>query len=301
MAQFIVLSSNEKLMNRLRIFTNRLNDPINEFFTSITTFYFAFNIMVFIVTSGVFVYENRSNLIVALRTAMVVIGCSQALGMFFSVGINMPKVKALHLKLQKIVNETAQGIIISNFGCNRYTSVLFEFPLKFTEFVSIRNNFHLDGENDVSKLYWKTELKCRRVVKMMLYYIYFHQWTFITAILYALFNIGTGNFDTSTWNLPLNLIAPFNTQSVWGWLLKWFFEFSSGLSYALCNIMTTSYFICFCLYIGAICNHFSMLMDSARHNVRQNQKDHCQNHHEIWLTVHSKLTQCINLHDNVLE
>lgn len=115
MGKFKVLSSNEMLMNRLRIFTHRLNDPINDFFKSITTYYFALNIMAFIVTSGVFVYENRSHLIVALRTAMVVIGCSQALGMFLSVGTNMLKVKALHLKLQSIVDETAQGYINLNF------------------------------------------------------------------------------------------------------------------------------------------------------------------------------------------
>lgn len=151
------------------------------------------------------------------------------------------------------------------------------------------------------KMYWKTELKCRRVVKMMLYYIYFHQWTFIMAILYAAFSLCTGNVDTSTWNLPLNLIAPFSTQSVWGWFFKWFFEFSSGLSYALCNIITTTYFICFCVYIGAICSHFGMSIDSATQNVRQIQKGDCQNHHEIWQTVQSQLTQCINLHDNVLE
>lgn len=96
-------------VTRLWTFPHRLSYPAADFFKSFTAYYFSFNIIAFIITSAVFVYQNSTNFIMALRTSMVCFGCSQALGMFLSVGFNIMKVKKLHLKLQEIVNETDRG------------------------------------------------------------------------------------------------------------------------------------------------------------------------------------------------
>lgn len=150
-------------------------------------------------------------------------------------------------------------------------------------------------------MYWLIELKCRKFIRTMLYYIAFHEWTFVAALIYAIYSICTGNTDTSTWNLPLNLIVPFNTQPIWGWYLKWFFELSSGFAYALCNIIPTTYFVCSCLYIVAICNHFEMVIESIGHEVGPIQNEESQENHQEKAFVQENLLKSIHIHVNVLE
>lgn len=107
---FKVLALNELTMVRLRIFTRRLTDPISDFFESITVWYISFHMLAFIATSMTFAYQNVSNFFMfALRTAMVVVGTSQAFGMFLCIGCKIIKVKMLHQKLQAIVDQAAHG------------------------------------------------------------------------------------------------------------------------------------------------------------------------------------------------
>lgn len=104
-----VLELNELVMVRLRIYTRQLTDPKSDFFESITMYYISFNMLAFIATSVAFVYQNVSNFMVVLRTLMVIVGTSQALGMFLYIGRKIIKVKMLHQKLQAIVDRTARG------------------------------------------------------------------------------------------------------------------------------------------------------------------------------------------------
>lgn len=112
MSSFKVLKLNELVMVRLRIYMRQLADPIGDFFESISMYYIAFNMLAFIATSMTFVYQNASNIMIALRTMMVVVGTSQALGMFLCIGSNVTTVKMLHIKLQTIVDQTAKGTLI---------------------------------------------------------------------------------------------------------------------------------------------------------------------------------------------
>lgn len=106
MAKFKVHKYNQALMARLGIHSYNLTDPSNEFFKSFATFYHLFTAaMFFIISSGVFVYLHWPNLETVLEPLLVVMCGIQYVGMFLSVGLNMRKVKLLHLTLQHIVDE----------------------------------------------------------------------------------------------------------------------------------------------------------------------------------------------------
>lgn len=109
MEQYTVLANMENVMKRLRIYTDRLSDLSDDFFNSIATHFNLVNMIIFIVTSALFVFQSTTQLIDALRTVMVVIGSIQSLGMFITFGMKIVQVKQLHLKLQNIVDQSIKG------------------------------------------------------------------------------------------------------------------------------------------------------------------------------------------------
>lgn len=58
------------------------------------------------ISSGLFVYKNVSQFELALHTSLIVIAGFQCGGMVLGVGLKMDKVKALHIKLQEIVDKS---------------------------------------------------------------------------------------------------------------------------------------------------------------------------------------------------
>lgn len=156
-----------------------------------------------------------------------------------------------------------------------------------TKFASVDNHIHTI-EN-----YWSTEQKCFRFTRLMVCYGVVNLSPVVIAFVYAVYCMRTGNWDTTTWNLPLNIAFPFEA-TVWGWLLKWSFEISTFFTYACCMIMPTTYFACFCQYIVAICKHFELLVDDIRCDVERFQ---CKPTRQI----HKKLSQLIEHHVNLLE
>lgn len=112
MSTFKVLELNELMMVWIRIFPNRQtvnSTPTNEFSRSITTYNISLHIVGFMAASAVFLYQNKSDVATALPTAMVILGSSQALGMFLCMDCNIDKVKMIHQKLQAIVDRAAEG------------------------------------------------------------------------------------------------------------------------------------------------------------------------------------------------
>lgn len=112
MTQFTVLKNNGNLMKRLGYFSHEsLTSQSNDFFKSPWTFYIFFISPSFVISTAVFVYRNvTSQLNTALRTGIVLLGECQSFGVFISVGNQMQNIKAMHLKLQKIVDESAHGM-----------------------------------------------------------------------------------------------------------------------------------------------------------------------------------------------
>lgn len=113
MAKFNVLESNQAYMAWLGIYSYHLTEPSNEFFKSIVACFFMFNSSVMIIGSSIlFIIKYISEVQAVLGAFKIAISGIQCGGMHFSVGIKMKLVKALHLKLQQIVDE---GIDLYHF------------------------------------------------------------------------------------------------------------------------------------------------------------------------------------------
>lgn len=105
MAKFNVLERNQAFMARLGIYSYRLTEPTIEFFNSIGTYYIFISLSVPILLFMLVLYHTEyTELDIILDAVFVIIALSQCLGAFISIGVNMKKVKVLHLKLQSIVD-----------------------------------------------------------------------------------------------------------------------------------------------------------------------------------------------------
>lgn len=257
MAGFKVLQSNQHLMARLGINSYCLRSLKNEFFHSIPAFCITFITIAFtIISCAVFIYENISNYESVIDAAMCGFAGMQGCGMFISIGLNMKNVKALHLKLQEIVDTIS-----------------------------------LADDDEIYKMYWKNEQKCRKFTKIMTYYVLLHQSIVMACLFYSIYCITVGNLDTSTWVIAFNIVVPFDTQSLFGWYLQWLIQLSMSISYVLSVVSVTSYFVCCCFYIQTICDHFDMLVKSIE------QKDG-----EIGeRTQEKKIIEAIEIHVKVFE
>lgn len=125
-------------------------------------------------------------------------------------------------------------------------------------------------------MYWKTEKNCRKITKYMSYYIYIDQCIVIASLFFSIYCIYIGNLDTSTWVLAFNICLPFNTLNLFGWYLKWIINLAMSISYALSLTSITSYFVCCCIYIHAICKHFNLLNNLIGRNDESIQKNYQQ-------------------------
>lgn len=119
----------------------------------------------------------------------------------------------------------------------------------------------LDSGIEVSNNYWKTELQCRKFTELISYwFIISNQAVYLATLIYSIYSICVGNTDPSTWSLPFLVAFPTNTP--WRWYLALFFETNIGFAYSLAMVATTSFFVCGCLYICAICDHCCFLIKS---------------------------------------
>lgn len=106
MERIKVFEPNQYVMALLGIHSHRLDDPSNEFYSSIALYSFVcFDIIFLIISSGIFAIQNIDNLALALQNVTLVVGGIQSAGMYINIGINMSKVKSLHKKLQEIVDK----------------------------------------------------------------------------------------------------------------------------------------------------------------------------------------------------
>ena len=121
------------------------------------------------------------------------------------------------------------------------------------------------------KMYWNIEEKCRRFTKRMCIYVPLNQIMMIVSLFASFYNIFTGNLDTSTWNIPCNMVVPFNTKIIWKWYVLLAFQSSISFCYASITSGLTAYFTCCCFYIIAVCDHCDMLIASLQSHVDQNK------------------------------
>lgn len=157
-------------------------------------------------------------------------------------------------------------------------------------------------EPNVFVNYWKIELKCRKVTKITAKFIVIHQFTYVATFIYSLVCVFVGNIDTRTWPLLFNFSLPFDPTSIFGWYLLWFIQCHVDLSYALSMISATTYFICCCFYIHAICDDFNFVVDSVVENVeRNNTETNPRKFRENYCNVVRGLRDAVGIHLKVFE
>lgn len=105
MAKFKVLKNNQEYMSRLGIYSNHLTEPTNDFLKCFFSYYVMSAMFANATVSGAFVCLHPSELKPALGAFKIGFAAMQCAGMFSGVGYKMVEVKALHLELQRIVDE----------------------------------------------------------------------------------------------------------------------------------------------------------------------------------------------------
>lgn len=98
-------------------------------------------------------------------------------------------------------------------------------------------------------------------------YVHAEQAIYLPVFLRSLYLVITGNFDASELILPYNLIMPFDIETVWGWYLYFYFSASIAFSFSSAMIPVTTFFVSCSKYIGALCEHFTLLAETIDKNV----------------------------------
>lgn len=103
--RFKVLLNNQAYMARLGIYSYDLNNPTNEeFFKHFMSYYILGAATICCISSAEFIHQNLTEVKQSLNAFKIIISALQFGGMFLYVGLNLEKVKALHLKLQEIID-----------------------------------------------------------------------------------------------------------------------------------------------------------------------------------------------------
>lgn len=257
------------------------------------------------ISGSIFAYQHSAQLTLALRTYCFTLGAAEAFFMFFYFGLNTSKIRAVHHKLQELVNNKStpdEGMTYVSQSSKFHCFTLNKMLKKITFFSSPLLQDDKHDTHDASNLYWNCERKWHRLMKSFLCYALFHVSSFLPVLISALFGNFNGKFDGSAYNLPFNEAVPFNLDSISGWLLAWFYQFNECVSYGVEMITVTTCFSCFCYYIMVMCDHFNLLINSIRlssqgiHSINRTQ-----NCHQIWVNVRSKLQRAIELHIDIYE
>lgn len=157
-----------------------------------------------------------------------------------------------------------------------------------------------------SAIYWASELKCRRFVKLLLCYACVQFSSVLGALIPAFIDIFLLNddtsVDTSTWNLPFSVVMPFDMRTIWGWFLTWLYQFNICFAYSIYMVTTTTHFVCLCHFIVGICNHFAQLIESVKSDTQRIKMQTNNDEHSLrWQNAKAKLQQSIEMHVNIYE
>lgn len=242
------------------------------------------------VTSSLVFMIHHPELKYALDGCLMICAAIQTQGAYQSVRLNTTKVTAFYAKLQNIINK---GKILK-----RRLDRECECSMK-------RLNWNLvfaatDGEE--ASIYRNVEEKCRKIAKMAAYFVLVHPSAVVPTVIYSVICIANGTFDVSKFFLPFHMAIPFDTTKMFGFYALCAFQYNLGLVYIFCMISTTSYFVCCCLYVEAICNQFNCLIQSfGRTFLRCQKKKNDEEFHALWNKAINEIKSAVELHVGILE
>lgn len=110
MEKFNVLERNAKFITSLGIHSYCFTEPINEFLRSFSSYCIIWVLITSVITSVVFIYMDWPQMETVSRPIIVSLGCCQVGVMFSTFGLNMIKVKQVHLQLQKIIDNEGKAM-----------------------------------------------------------------------------------------------------------------------------------------------------------------------------------------------
>lgn len=220
--------------------------------------------IIFTFTSSlVFVMKNWPRMEVVADPCFIVFGSSIMWGLFVNVGCHMKSIMQLHFDLQEVVNET-------------------------------------DENSEAYKIYKNTEEICQKVTKLLACYPLMT--IFVAALFYSFYQMFIGNFDTSTWILPYTVSVPFSTDEIWKWYILWFLQTNMGLTYSLSTVIASAHFVGSCFYIGGICQHFDLVIESIQKNAELYENEMNSRKSQLLReNIRKQLTQAVKLHVTALE
>lgn len=97
---------------------------------------------------------------------------------------------------------------------------------------------------------------CQRFAEQMLVFVLSQRSVFLFALFFSIYCICVGNFDASTYYLPMRFLPPYHIDTLLGWYPFWALQFICSISYLCGTVVVTMYFVSCCYYLGALCNHF---------------------------------------------
>lgn len=111
-----------------------------------------------------------------------------------------------------------------------------------------------------------------------------------------------GDYNTEEWNLPYTLVVPFDKTKLWNWYLLWFLQCNMGFSYTSSMVPVTVYFVCCCVYVFGVCEHFGILMKAAWNKAEDYQKEKNNTKKKtMYFQLQKILSGAIDAHVNLLE
>lgn len=262
MSRFNVLEGNQKYLARLGLKTHPSEQDM-AFLKSIFTYCnLFFSFGVFGMSNIMLARRSWPQLDAVLGAVSLIAPGLQLAGMFLSLGFNVKAIKAFYLELQKFVDEECEA-------------------------------FHI---------YDNVEQRCRKYASLAFNLLFLNQIVHVGTLLYSFYNINIGNFDTTTWVLAFRVYIPFETSEIVAWYLEWLLVFGTCVSYYLCQSTITTHFVCCCIYLMGICDHFDFTYNSVMDCSEQiqhekNPQRHKEKCHQIW----ERLCKSVNIHNKAFE
>lgn len=104
-SKFAVLKNNQMYMAKLGLHSYRLHEKTNEYAKTFAAYYIQLSMLMAMFVSALFIYVYvETELKASLGAFKIIIGTGQCAGTFFCLGMKLSKIKALHIKLQELVD-----------------------------------------------------------------------------------------------------------------------------------------------------------------------------------------------------
>lgn len=210
--------------------------------------------------SAAYVYMNLSNLSSATYAMLVLVGGTGGVAGFIGMGMEMKSIKVFYTEIQAIVDR-AKG------------------TPAFKLYVSAERRSYLYTKWTMIILVWV----CGSVM-------------ILSSVIYAFWNMIRGNWEASTYFLPLKSSIPFvDPNTINGFFFQLLMQIYGGFFYCTCVCTLTLYFVSCCLFIDACCQEFKQQFDVISEMISS------ENFPKNVMEIEDLLKAAITLHIKIME